>query len=117
VIENILMRVDCLRAVSDQFGNELFIQNALLESGKKIKLEQMPHAEKDLAVAAASILARAEFLRRMEKLSEECGFDLPKGASPQVDEAARKLVAKFGKESLNKFAKLHFKNTLRLDSG
>jgi ribonuclease HIII len=117
VIENILMRVGCTRAVSDQFGNELFIQNALLESGKKIKLEQMPHAEKDLGVAAASILARAEFLRRMEKLSEECGFDLPKGASPQVDEAARKLVAKFSKEALNKFAKLHFKNTLRLDSG
>jgi len=113
-IENILMRTNCTRAVSDQFGNELFIKNALLESGKKIKLEQMPHAEKDLGVAAASIVARAEFLRRMERLSQECGFDLPKGASPLVDEAARKLVAKFGKETLNKFAKLHFKNTLRL---
>jgi ribonuclease HIII len=117
VIENILMQVGCARAVSDQFGNELFIKNALLEAGKKIKLEQMPHAEKDLGVAAASILARAEFLRRIEKLSEICGFDLPKGASPLVDEAARKLVAKFGKETLNKFAKLHFKNTLRLGSG
>jgi ribonuclease HIII len=111
------MRVNCSRAVSDQFGNELFIKNALLESGKKIVLEQMPHAEKDLAVAAASISARAEFLRRMEKLSEECGFDLPKGASSLVDDAARKLVAKFGKEALNGFAKLHFKNTLRLDAG
>jgi len=117
VIENILMRVNCPRAVSDQFGNELFIKNALLESGKKIVLEQMPHAEKDLAVAAASIAARAEFLRRMEKLSEQCGFDLPKGASTLVDDAARKLVAKFGKEALNGFAKLHFKNTLRLDAG
>jgi ribonuclease HIII len=117
VIENILMRVNCPRAVSDQFGNELFIKNALLESGKKIVLEQMPHAEKDLAVAAASIAARAEFLRRLEKLSEQCGFDLPKGASSLVDEAAKKLVAKFGKEALNGFAKLHFKNTLRLDAG
>jgi ribonuclease HIII len=114
-IENILMRVNCSRAVSDQFGNELFIKNALLESGRKIKLEQMPYAEKDLGVAAASILARAEFLRRMDKLSQECGFDLPKGASSLVDEAARKLVAKFGKEALNRFVKLHFKNTLRLN--
>ncbi len=117
VIENILMRVDCPRAVSDQFGNELFIKNALLESGKKIKLEQMPHAEKDLGVAAASIVARAEFLRRIERLSQECGFDLPKGASSLVDEAAKKLVAQLGKDALNRFVKLHFKNTLRLGSG
>jgi ribonuclease HIII len=114
VIENILMRVNCSRAVSDQFGNELFIKNALLESGKKIKLEQMPHAEKDLGVAAASIVARAEFLRRMKKLSQICGFDIPKGASSSVDEAARKIIAKFGKDALNRFVKLHFKNTLRL---
>ncbi|MFQ6003541.1 MAG: ribonuclease HIII [Candidatus Zixiibacteriota bacterium] len=117
VIENILMRVNCSRAVSDQFGNELFIKNALLESGRKIKLEQMPHAEKDPGVAAASVLARAEFLRRMERLSQQCGFDLPKGASSLVDETARKLVAKFGKDALNRFVKLHFKNTLRLGSG
>ncbi|MCK4385532.1 MAG: ribonuclease HIII [candidate division Zixibacteria bacterium] len=114
VIENILMRVNCSRAVSDQFGNELFIKNALLEAGKKIKLEQMPHAEKDLGVAAASVLARAEFLRRMQRLSQQCGFDLPKGASPLVDKAAREVVTKFGKDALNRFVKLHFKNTLRL---
>jgi ribonuclease HIII len=117
VIENILMRVDCSRAISDQFGNELLIKNALLESGKKIKLEQMPHAEKDLGVAAASVLARAEFLRRMERLSQECGLDLPKGASSLVDEAARKMVAKLGKDALNRFVKLHFKNTLKLGAG
>jgi ribonuclease HIII len=117
VIENILMRVNCPRAVSDQFGNELFIKNALLESGRKIKLEQMPHAECDLGVAAASIVARAEFLRRMEKLSGECRFDLPKGASSLVDEAARKVIDKFGKDALNRFVKLHFKNTLRLGLG
>jgi ribonuclease HIII len=117
VIENILMRVNCPRAVSDQFGNELFIQNALMESGRKIKLQQMPHAEKDLGVAAASVLARAEFLRRMQRLSQESGFDLPKGASSLVDDVAKKLVAKLGKDALNRFVKLHFKNTLRLDSG
>ncbi len=116
VIENILMRVSCPRAVSDQFGNELFIKNALMESGKKIKLEQMPRAEKDLGVAAASVLARAEFLRRMERLSQICGFDLPKGASSLVDEAGKKIITEFGKDALNRFVKLHFRNTLRLDS-
>ncbi len=117
VIENVLMRVDCLRAVSDQFGNELFIQNALMESGKKIKLQQMPRAERDPGVAAASVLARAEFLRRLERLSQQCGFDLPKGASSSVEEAAKKLMATLGKDGLNRFVKLHFKNTLRLGSG
>jgi ribonuclease HIII len=114
VIENLLLRVECKKAISDQFGSEEYIKNALMEMGKKIELVQMPGAEADLGVAAASIVARAEFLRRMEKLSEECGFLLPKGASEQVDSAAQKLVEQLGKDSLNRFTKLHFKNTLRV---
>jgi ribonuclease HIII len=114
VIENLLLRVECKKAISDQFGSEQYIKNALMEMGKKIELVQMPGAEADLGVAAASIVARAEFLRRMEKLSEECGFALPKGASDQVDSAARRIVEQMGKEALNRFTKLHFKNTLRV---
>ena len=114
VIENLLLRVECKKAISDQFGSEQYIKNALMEMGKKIELVQMPGAEADLGVAAASIVARAEFLRRMEKLSEECGFPLPKGASDQVDSAARRIVEQMGKEALNRFTKLHFKNTLRV---
>jgi len=114
VIENILLRVDCKKAISDQFGSEMYIKNALLKLGKKIQLKQTPRAEADVGVAAASILARAEFLRRMERLSEECGFELPRGASEQVDQSARKIVEKMGKDALNRFVKLHFKNTLRI---
>ncbi|MGB8656441.1 MAG: ribonuclease HIII [Candidatus Zixiibacteriota bacterium] len=114
VIENVLLRVDCRKAISDQFGSEQYIQNALMELGKKIELKQLPHAEADTGVAAASIIARAEFLRRMEKLSEECGFELPKGASEQVEAAARRIEEKLGKDALNRFVKLHFKNTLRV---
>jgi ribonuclease HIII len=114
VIENILLRVDCKKAISDQFGSELFIKNALMKLGKKIELTQVPRAEADLGVAAASILARAEFLRKMESLSKECGFELPKGASEQVDKAARKIVEQMGKDALNRFVKLHFKNTIRI---
>ena len=116
VIENILLRVDCKKAISDQFGSEKCIKNALMELGKKIELKQMPGAESDVGVAAASILARAEFLRRMEKLSQECGFELPKGASDKVDLSARRIVERIGKEALNQFVKLHFKNTMRVIS-
>ncbi|MDP2960433.1 MAG: ribonuclease HIII [candidate division Zixibacteria bacterium] len=111
VIENILLQVDAPRAISDQFGDELYIKNALMKLGKKIRLEQRPGAESDLAVAAASILARAEFLKRLEGLSRDCGIVLPKGASPQTEEAAKQLVEKLGKENLEKYVKMHFKNT------
>jgi len=77
-------------------------------------LERMPRAERDPAVAAASILARAEFLRRLDQLSREAGVRLPKGASSQVDAVARALVAQRGPEALNAIAKTHFKTTQKV---
>jgi ribonuclease HIII len=110
-LENLLEHSDCALAISDQFGDERFILNALLEKGKKIQLIQRPKAEEDLAVAAASILARAEFLLRLKRLSEEVGLSLPKGASHAVETAARSVVRKLGRERLEEVAKLHFKTT------
>ncbi|MDA2912278.1 ribonuclease HIII, partial [Nitrospiraceae bacterium AH_259_D15_M11_P09] len=76
-----------------------------------MQLVQRPKAEEDLAVAAASILARAEFLRRLSALSEKVGTSLPKGASPSVELAARMVVKKRGQDALRTIAKLHFKTT------
>jgi ribonuclease HIII len=110
-LENILERVSCERAISDQFGDERLILNALQQRGRTIILEQRPKAESDLAVAAASILARAEFLIRLSRLSQEVGTTLPKGASPAVELAARMVIKKHGRERLDSVAKLHFKTT------
>jgi len=110
-LENLLDQVPCARAVSDQFGDERLILNALQEKGRKIILEQRTKAESDLAVAAASILARAEFLIRLKRLSDEVGTTLPKGASPAVELAARMVIKKHGRERLDSVAKLHFKTT------
>ncbi len=110
-LENILSEGECPRAVADQFGDERFINNALMEKGRQIVLEQRPRAEEDPAVAAASILARAEFLKRLKRLSEEQQMDLPKGASDRVREAAVKLVREKSAEALKKVAKWHFKTT------
>lgn len=110
-LENLLQQVDCDLAISDQFGDERLITNALLEKGKQIRLVQMPKAEADLAVAAASVLARADFLVRLKRLSDEVGTALPKGASQQVELAARMIVKKQGQERLSTIAKLHFKTT------
>jgi ribonuclease HIII len=115
-LENLLSQVDCARAVADQFGDEQWIQNALMEEGKKITLEQRPRAEEDIAVAAASILARAEFLKRLKRLSEEYRIELPKGASEAVLGTARRLIrscsSREEKETvLRSLAKWHFKTT------
>jgi ribonuclease HIII len=110
-LENLLEQADCPLAISDQFGDERFIQKALLEKGKQVELVQRHRAEADLAVAAASILARAEFLRRLKRLSNEIGTTLPKGASKAVELAARMVVKKHGREKLRTVAKLHFKTT------
>ena len=110
-LETLLERVPCTRAISDQFGDERLIRNALQEKGRQIILEQRTKAESDLAVAAASIVARAEFLLRLKRLSDEVGTTLPKGASPAVELAARMVVKKHGEQRLGTVAKLHFKTT------
>ena len=114
-IENVSERTPAaVAAVADQFGDESLIRDALFRKGRELRLLQMPRAERDPAVAAASILARAEFLRRLDQLGKRAGLRLPKGASAQVDAVARTLFAANGGESLGDFAKLHFKNTKRV---
>jgi ribonuclease HIII len=113
-IENILEVVDSVQAVADQFGDKAWVLNALMKRGRRIELVQYPRAEEDPAVAAASILARAEFLKRLSCLSKDFGLELPKGASPMVEDAAVKFVEREGPEALGKIAKLHFKTTGRV---
>jgi ribonuclease HIII len=114
VIENILEKVDCRQVITDQFGDKVFVLNALMKKGRQIELIQKPKAEEDMAVAAASILARAEFLRRLHYLSREIGLELPKGASTRVEEVAFQLVKERGREVLTQVAKLHFKTTQKV---
>ena len=117
VIENLLGRVDSPKAISDQFGNKRIIERALMERGRKIKLVQRHKAESDLAVAAASIIARDEFVVRLRRLGKEYGVKLPKGASAAVQEAGRELVAKHGRDALGRVAKTHFRTTQKVLEG
>ena len=70
-----------------------------------------------LLFAAASILARAEFLIRLKRLSSDVGTTLPKGASPAVELAAKMVIKKHGQERLGEVAKLHFKTTQAVLAG
>ncbi|HNX34338.1 MAG TPA: ribonuclease HIII [Kiritimatiellia bacterium] len=109
-IENLMESVpDCPRAVADQFGAKQVIERALMKKGRSIKLEQRHKAESDIAVAAASVLAREAFLRGLVRLGETYGIQAHKGASEQVKASAIELIKKAGPEVLIKTCKCHFR--------
>lgn len=119
VIENLMeqrARLNPLpvRAISDQFASsKSVVAGALMALGREIELIQRHKAEADLAVAAASILARAAFIDRLDTLGKPLGVELPRGASKQVDLVAKDLVSSKGADCLSKIAKMHFRTAFR----
>jgi len=109
VIENILEKQPCEYALSDKFGDESLIKNALFKNGKTIKLDQRTKAESDIAVAAASVLARATFVQKMKHMENFYDCPFPKGCNNQVKLAANTFIEKYGKERLSEVCKAHFK--------
>ncbi len=110
VIENLLAKKPaCPRSLSDQFADARVIGASLLKHGRKIAIEQRPRAESDIAVAAASIVAREAFINWLERKSKELGMRLERGVSPSVKDTARKLVEMNGPDALREVAKVHFR--------
>ncbi len=114
-IENLLGKVECATVISDQFANANVLERALMEKGRKVELIQQVRGESELAVATASVLARAEFLIAMDRLSREFDLTLPKGGGSLVDTAGVKFIRKHGVEAMRRVAKLHFKNTMKIN--
>lgn len=110
-IEEILAKIPCKTAISDQFADERFIIQKLQEKGRKLQLIQMHKAERHVAVAAASILARARFLSRLSALEHEFQVSMPKGSSQSVIQAAKEFIRVHGQSKLRAVAKIHFKIT------
>lgn len=114
------MHADAIRALAkpgvrvlvDQFANTRVMQEAL--RGVDVKLEQAHRAERNVAVAAASVIARQEFLLALQELSEEHGVALRKGAGSPTDRAGVEFVRQHGLDALGRVAKLHFKNTQKV---
>lgn len=109
-IENVLEKRPCELVISDQFADPAGLKRQLFERGRSIRLESRVRAEADVAVACASILARAGYLRALRRLSEEFGIELPKGATNVVG-VGRRFVSTHGRDRLASVAKLHFKTT------
>ena len=115
VIHDLSRRVpSCKRSLSDQFARAEVLENATKKIGITLEIDQRTKAESDIAVAAASILARESFLDWMTKTSARCGIELPLGAGDGVKVVAREFIKKFGKERLDDIAKCHFKTASEL---
>ena len=119
VIENLMglryqMNPPPVKAISDQFAaSKSVIEKALMAEGRTIQLVQRHKAEEDVAVAAASILARDEFVKRLALLEKQFGQKFPKGASSAVDAAAKQFVETRGADQLSLVSKTHFRTALR----
>ncbi|HTI15926.1 MAG TPA: ribonuclease HIII [Dictyobacter sp.] len=112
LIEKVADLTESEVAIVDQFGDEALVRTALTRLGCTIRVEQRPRAEDDTAVATASILARAAFVRQIQLLSQQYGYELLKGASnPQIIEIGRAIVRNQGIQMLHKVAKVHFRTT------
>ena len=110
VIANLHGKVPgCPRALSDQFGDPRLVAGELRKQGVELMLEQRTKAESDIAVAAASILARAEFVRQLGRLSMDAGVELAKGSGAGVKKQAEELFQRGGREKLAKICKTHFR--------
>ena len=123
-IEELLCkRTGCGRVVVDQFApTEATIRRALKERGRLAVVEQRHKAESDIAVAAASVIAREMFLRSIDEMTAEVfgppGPDgererkVPAGSSdPRVRELAVEMVRANGAKWLMNHCKAHFQTT------
>ena len=98
------------RGLLDQFSKEPLVQREMKKKGlERFNLQMRTKAEEDPVVAAASVVARAEFVRLMRNLSREYGDKLLFGAGAQAKAQASVLIEKFGARALGHFAKLHFR--------
>jgi len=101
----------------DQFTEQPLVQRELARKEvKNFELRMRTKAEEDPVVAAASVVARAEFVRQMHELSKRFGAKLQKGAGPLVKQQAHEIIEKFGAQALGDFAKLHFRTAYEVVS-
>lgn len=101
----------CNYALVDQFTASNNIRSSLQQEFPEVNVVQQHRAEADIAVAAASVLARAKFLEIMHELAEQVGRSaLPKGGNDTATACARELAQELGRSALEQLVKVHFAN-------
>jgi ribonuclease HIII len=113
-LKNLTEKVNAKNALLDRFCSEEKIIQLAKKMNININLKTEVRGEHDMAVAAASILARNIFLTQMQKLSEHYKIELPKGGGDATIKTGRQFIEKYGFDELSCIAKIHFKNTDKL---
>jgi ribonuclease HIII len=111
VITELYAKTGCSQVLIDQFAKEHVVINALKQNNVSVCLVQRHRGEEDIVVAAASLIARAAFLKGLTILQDHYKMVFPKGASQSVIAAGTEFVRTYGKEALHLAAKVHFKTT------
>ncbi len=114
VIEKLIDKTGAKIVVVDKFSKNSGISGYL---NGKVKVEEIEKGERDIACAAASILARYSFVEYIEKMHDMYKFIFPKGAGKKVKDATLEFVQKYSLEELKYVAKLHFKLTEEIIHG
>ena len=115
VIENLLQKKpDCPRSLSDKFADARVIERSLRGDSLKLISSSGPSAESDMAVAAASILAREAFIDWLDRQGKRAGIDARRGVSAPVKEAAAKVVEKGGADALRRWPRFISGRRMRL---
>jgi len=103
--------IKCEKIVIDQFSKKKDRVTSLLgKRSRKIKFEQFHKGESDIAVAVASVFARAIFVKKWQNMDETYGFKFPKGATHVID-AGKQFVTLYGKKRLGEVAKMSFRTS------
>lgn len=114
IIEELLEATSADFVLVDRFAKDETMKRALGERGKAARFAQRPKAESDPAVAAASIVARAAYLRTLNAIGRPYGMKLPGGAGAPVLTAGRQFIEQHGRAQLGEVAKLHFSTTQQI---
>jgi ribonuclease HIII len=118
-IEDVLESIPegaCGLVVIDQFSkSKSRVLDELHENGGKMRVVQKHNGESDIAVAAASILARDRFVKGLAEMGRKYGMTFPKGAS-DVIRAGKEFVLIHGADELDNVAKTSFKTALQVTS-
>lgn len=111
-VKGLLEKQKFSRIVIDRFARESLVEAQLKSFA--LNILQVPRAESYLPVAAASILARDFYVKRLESLGKEYSFTFPKGASQGCIDAAKEFLHTHGQAALGQVAKTFFKTTQNL---
>ncbi len=117
-IQELIQNTECYDVIIDQFAAEDVMIRALDSAKQNIQLIQRTQGESDIAVAAASIVARAEFIRAMEDFRERSDMEIPFGSSaPEVVAVGKEIYRRWGESGLQRIAKINFKTTKKITGG